>query len=73
MIDSHGIRPPFLDVGCGVGDWSQYLGAKKWPGLAIDKSVIAIDKANALLSGFPRIEVANTSLSDVNESYQSIF
>lgn len=68
-----GINPPFLDVGCGVGDWSKYLGTRRWQGKAIDESEIAIEKARELLSDSPRVEVVQAELAEESSSYQSIF
>lgn len=73
VINNFHIKPPFLDVGCGVGDVSKYLGVRKWYGKAIDESTIAIEKASELLSDFPGVQVVKAFLLEENNAYQSIF
>ena len=52
-IDKHGLKSPFLDVGCGIGDVSAHLAARGFYGDAIDASAHAIAKARINLKHFP--------------------
>jgi len=56
-IDLYGLREPFLEIGCGRGDVSAYLGAKGWSGLAIDFSDAAIVQAKQNLVQVPNVSV----------------
>ena len=51
LLSQYDISPPFLDVGCGVGEISRYVAAKGWHGKAIDFSNIAIEKARDHFQG----------------------
>ena len=62
LLSQYDISPPFLDVGCGVGDISRYVATKGWYGKAIDFSNIAIEKARLNLSTYKYIEVEKKSL-----------
>jgi len=73
LIDQYGISPPFLDVGCGVGDISQHVASKEWYGKAIDVSDIAVEKAKHNLDSFTSIEIEKKSLFEETKSYKTIF
>ena len=72
LIDDYGIEPPFLDVGCGVGDVSLHLAGKNWNGLAIDDSEDALRRARENLSSFSGISVVHGTLLDQHDYYNSI-
>jgi|TARA_B100002003_G_C14084935_1_gene521892 SAM-dependent methyltransferase len=72
-LDTVGIKSPFLDVGCGVGDLSEYLGQKNWYGRAIDQSNFAYIKACELLSSFSEIDICQKSIFNEHNLYKSIF
>lgn len=72
MINQYGLKPPFLDVGCGIGDASLHLAKKGWNGKAIDVSKPAIEAALNLLQPFPAIVVEKKSLFDEREPFQLI-
>ena len=72
MIDHYQLQPPFLDVGCGIGDLSCYLAGKNWQGKSIDFSETAIEKAQKNLKKFPLITVENKSLFDEKEKFKTI-
>ncbi len=72
MINSHGLQPPFLDVGCGTGDYSHHLGQRGWHGKAIDYSEVPIECARQKLESLPQINVERLSVFDENGSYRTI-
>lgn len=72
FIERYGLRAPFLDVGCGVGDLSVYLAQKGWQGKAIDDSLVAISRARDNLKLFPKVAVENKSLFDETGEFQTI-
>jgi SAM-dependent methyltransferase len=72
MIDHYQLQPPFLDVGCGIGDLSCYLAGKNWQGKSIDFSETAIEKAQKNLKKFPLITVKNKSLFEEKEKFKTI-
>jgi len=52
FIEQHGLRPPFIDIGCGQGDFSRHLATRHgWTGVAADSSPGAASAARAKLSG----------------------
>jgi SAM-dependent methyltransferase len=73
LIDAHGARPPFLDVGCGIGDVSLHLAETRgWHGRAIDVSETAIPRARHLLAGQPGVTVEHQSLDQEGATYRTI-
>ena len=72
MLCQYNLTPPFLDVGCGVGDLAGHLSLKGWQGKAIDISDLAIEKAKINLALFPQILVEKKSLFDEGERYNTI-
>jgi len=66
----------FLEVGCGSGDFTVYLGRRGWTGRAIDLSPVAVERTHAALtrSGVSSVE---TSLTDVlavrDECFDAVF
>lgn len=73
LIDQYTISPPFLDVGCGIGDISQHVALKQWHGKAIDISEIAIERAKCNLCSFNSVEIEKKSLFEETKSYNTIF
>lgn len=57
FIARYDLVPPFLDVGCGIGDVSRYMAAKGWDGKAIDFSDDAVTQARRNLTPFPQVVV----------------
>ena len=72
MIKQYGLRPPFLDVGCGVGDVSRHLSSKGWSGKAIDISEIAIGETKQILYDVPRVEIEKKSLYEETRVFKTI-
>lgn len=74
LIERHGLKPPFMDIGCGIGDLSQYLAEKGWDGAAVDISDSALEVARQRLAKFPQITVEKYSLFDGrDETFNSLF
>lgn len=73
LIKKYKLGPPFLDVGCGVGDLSRNLAEKGWRGKAIDVSEEAVKKAKQNLFQFPQIRVEKKSLFGENNKFKTIF
>lgn len=73
LIDQYGLSSPFLDIGCGIGDVSQYAALRGWHGKAIDFSDIAIEKAVKKLSSFKHVEIEKKSLFQESGSFKTIF
>lgn len=73
LIEQYHLSPPFLDVGCGIGDVSVHLAAKGWSGKAIDISTPAIEAASDLLQKFPLVQVRKQSLFDERQTFKTIF
>ena len=72
FIERHGLRDPFLEIGCGKGDVSAYLAHKGWTGTAIDFSDAAVAAAKATLAPFPNVSVRKEALEDVAGSYACV-
>lgn len=73
LIERYKLSPPFLDIGCGIGDISQHVALRGWHGKAIDSSDIAIEKAKRNLANFKNIEVEKRSLSEEKRVFNTIF
>lgn len=73
LIEQYHLSPPFLDIGCGIGDVSAHLAAKGWRGKAIDISTPAIEAAAPLLQQFPSVKLNKQSLFDEHNTYKTIF
>lgn len=72
MLEQYWLSPPFLDVGCGIGDVSAHLAQKGWSGKAIDISAAAIQHASDRLQKFPSVEVVKQSLFDEQKTFKTI-
>ncbi len=72
MIRQYHLEPPFLDVGCGIGDVSAHLAEKGWSGKAIDISAPAIELATTQLRKFPSVELKKQSLFEERRTYKTI-
>ena len=73
FIEQCGLTGPFLDIGCGIGDISAYVGTKGWQGKAIDMSDIAIARTTQNLKNYPQIQVEKKLLVDETGSFKTIF
>lgn len=73
FIARYNLVPPFLDVGCGIGDVSRYVASKGWEGKAIDFSAVAVENARHNLTMFPQVEVEKRSLLDETGAFNTIF
>jgi SAM-dependent methyltransferase len=71
-IEMQGLKPPFLDIGCGIGDVSLQLAKKGWSGMAIDYSDIAVERARNTLKNFPKVEVKKAELLHMEGSFHTI-
>jgi SAM-dependent methyltransferase len=72
LIDRYGLAAPFLDIGCGAGDFSRHLGERGWRGKAIDYSEVALERARQNLQALPHITLERLSLFDETGRYQTV-
>ena len=73
LIKQYGLHQPFLDVGCGEGYFSFFLGTRGWTGKAIDLSPAGIESAQKRLAGIPGVQVELQSYESEQRKYRSIF
>jgi SAM-dependent methyltransferase len=74
LVKQCNLEPPFLDIGCGIGDLCNYLGKKGWSGKGIDFSSLVIAEARQATSQFPLITIEEKSLAhETDGSYRTIF
>lgn len=73
LIEQYGLRQPFLDAGCGIGDLSRHVASRGWCGKAIDFSDIALERARQNLESLSQIRVEKKSLFEEAETFQTIF
>lgn len=73
LIIKYGIKQPFLDAGCGIGDLSVFLGKKGWAGQAIDYSDQAVLQARKQLKKYSKIKIRKQNLLDEKGKYNSVF
>lgn len=71
-IDQHGLKPPFLDVGCGIGDVSAHLAARGFHGDAIDASADAIAKARNHLKHADALKLYHRRLDQHDGVYSTL-
>jgi len=73
MIYRHKLSSPFLDIGCGSGDLSEFLAKKGWQGKAADYSESAVAIAQNRLQPYSAVTVTGESLLSIEGSYKTIF
>ena len=73
LIKQYGLKTPFLDVGCGAGDFSRFLAKRGWNGKAIDSSSEAVQEARKKLEAYSALVVEQQDLNEENGKYRSIF
>lgn len=72
MIKQYNLKPPFLDVACGTGYLSNYLGSLGWSGQAIDLSSQAILKTKSNLKKYQKIIVERKDFLKVKGKFKTI-
>jgi len=73
-IFRHGLKSPFLEVGCGTGNLAVHLARRGWEGTALDSSDEAVLRARQALSLYPGIRVMKEGLDSVpGASAQTVF
>lgn len=73
LILKYKIKPPFLDVGCGVGDLSVFLARKDWAGKSIDYSADAVSTAKRKLKAFRLVNIQKDDFLKSKSRYNSVF
>lgn len=71
LIDAHGLEGPFLDAGCGLGNFAKHLAQRGWKGTAIDSSAEAVRAAEATLQGYP-VQMQCGDLMELSGNYRTI-
>lgn len=71
LISKYHLQPPFLDIGCGIGDVSSFIATKGWSGKAIDISEKAVDAAKTRLSDYP-VKVEKMSFFSEKDKFNTI-
>jgi SAM-dependent methyltransferase len=66
------LEDPFLDVGCGIGDVSEFLHRRGWKGWAIDSSARAAEAVSRRFAGSDGVKVRQESLFDHQGRYRTI-
>ena len=72
LIDRQQLKPPFLDMACGIGDVSTHLAKQGWHGKAIDISEKAIIRARHNLAIFNNVSVEQKDLFSETNSFSTI-
>jgi len=72
LIGQYGLEPPFLDVGCGIGDVTRHVALKGWHGMAIDASDLAIEAAKKTLASLEAVEIRKKSLSEATGTFKTV-
>jgi SAM-dependent methyltransferase len=72
LIGEYGLRPPFLDVGCGVGDVSHHVALQGWHGKAIDVSDVAVEAAGRNLASVETVKVEKRGLFEEAGTFQTL-
>ncbi len=69
--EKYDFQSPFLDIGCGIGDVSLFLGQNGYSGEAIDLSIDALDKAKCILFDY-QVRVHEVDFMDHKGKYNLI-
>ena len=73
LVEKHGLRGPFLDIGCGRGDISLHFARKGWAGKAIDPSGEAVAAAKKTLAPHEnKVVVEQGDIFQVEGQYRTL-
>ncbi len=72
LISEYKLKPPFLDIACGTGYVSAFLGDEGWSGKAVDFSDNAIKIAKINLERFKKIIVEKKDATKEKSKYNTI-
>lgn len=72
LVCRYELMPPFLDLGCGIGDVSVHLARRGWSGVALDPSPDAVIRARAALASHPDVGVALGTIENLSERFPTI-
>ncbi len=64
LIELNGIKGPFLEIGCGDGEFTELFGGLLHRGTAIDMSPHAVRTTSERINGSSTVEVLHTELQD---------
>lgn len=73
IIKEYKLKPPFLDIACGTGYLSQYLGSLGWSGKAVDLSKQTLKKTLFNLEKYPNIIVERKNFIKLKGIFNTIF
>jgi SAM-dependent methyltransferase len=72
LIEAHGIRGPFLEVGCGRGENLVFLGQMGFTGVGIDLSESALEAALGRVAKQQTVRVARRDLFSVEGQFDFV-
>lgn len=72
MIKKYNLKPPFLDIACGTGYLSKYLGSLGWSGKAVDFSKQAVKKTLSNLGKYQDIAVEKKDFLKLKGKFNTV-
>lgn len=73
IIKEYNLKPPFLDIACGTGYLSKYLGLIGWSGKAVDSSKQAVNKTLSNLEDYQEILVERKDFLKLKGKFKTVF
>lgn len=72
LIKRYNLKPPFVDIACGTGYLSKYLGSLGWSGKAVDLSKQAVNKTRSNIEKYQNIIIERKDFLKLKGKFNTV-